>query len=125
MLNKKIGWIGLGRMGTPMVQKILKKGYDVSIWNRTKSKAELLISEGAKVVNFPSELSGSDYLFSMVSTGKDLKQGKSTLSRVLGKNDALKLCNRKISTFKNKYIKLLRKNEILIDILNFGLTRIT
>ena len=26
MLNKKIGWIGLGRMGTPMVQKLLKKG---------------------------------------------------------------------------------------------------
>ena len=37
MLNKKIGWIGLGRMGTPMVQKLLKKGVDVSIWNRTKS----------------------------------------------------------------------------------------
>ncbi len=74
MLNKKIGWIGLGRMGTPMVQKLLKKGVDVSIWNRTKSKAELLLDEGAKVVDVPSELSKSDILFSMVSTGKDLKE---------------------------------------------------
>ena len=74
MLNKKIGWIGLGRMGTPMVQKLLKKGVDVSIWNRTKSKAELLLDEGAKVVDVPSELSKSDVLFSMVSTGKDLKE---------------------------------------------------
>ena len=57
MLNKKIGWIGLGRMGTPMVQKLLKKGMDVSIWNRTNSKAELLISDGAKVFENPSELS--------------------------------------------------------------------
>ena len=74
MLNKKIGWIGLGRMGTPMVQKLLKKGMDVSIWNRTKSKAELLISDGAKVFENPSELSNTDILFSMVSTGKDLKE---------------------------------------------------
>ena len=74
MLEKKIGWIGLGRMGTPMVQKLLKKGFKVSIWNRTKSKAELLVNEGAKVVNQPSELSDSEILFSMVSTGKDLKQ---------------------------------------------------
>ena len=37
-----IGWIGLGRMGAPMVEKIIKAGYEVKIWNRTKSKACLL-----------------------------------------------------------------------------------
>ena len=38
----KIGWIGMGRMGYPMAEMLLKAGYDVSIWNRTRSKAEPL-----------------------------------------------------------------------------------
>ena len=38
-----IGWIGLGRMGAPMVEKIIKAGYQVKIWNRTKSKADALV----------------------------------------------------------------------------------
>ena len=84
IMDKKIGWIGLGRMGTPMVQKLLQKGMNISIWNRTKSKAEILISEGAKVVDKPSELSNNDILFSMVSTGKDLKEV------LFGENGALK-----------------------------------
>ena len=36
----KIGWIGVGRMGTPMVERLLKAGHDVTIWNRTRAKAE-------------------------------------------------------------------------------------
>ena len=35
-----IGWIGMGRMGYPMAERLLKAGYDVSIWNRTRAKAE-------------------------------------------------------------------------------------
>ena len=38
----KVGWIGIGRMGSPMVQKVLESGYKVAIWNRTRSKAEAL-----------------------------------------------------------------------------------
>ncbi|MFP3914430.1 MAG: NAD(P)-binding domain-containing protein, partial [Actinomycetota bacterium] len=43
----KIGWIGTGRMGYAMVQRLLKAGHDVSVWNRTRSKAEPLTEEGA------------------------------------------------------------------------------
>jgi 3-hydroxyisobutyrate dehydrogenase len=72
--NHTIGWIGMGRMGYPMAERLLKAGYDVSIWNRTRSKAEPLAEKGAKVVDRPADLAGVDVLFSIVSTGKDLKQ---------------------------------------------------
>jgi 3-hydroxyisobutyrate dehydrogenase len=72
--TQKIGWIGMGRMGFPMAERLLKAGYEVSIWNRTRSKAEPLAAKGAKIVDKLSELSGVDVLFSIVSTGKDLKE---------------------------------------------------
>jgi len=70
--KKKIGWIGTGRMGYPMAERLLKAGYDVSIWNRTRSKAEPLSKLGGKVVDNLLELKEVDVLFSIVSTGKDL-----------------------------------------------------
>src|SRR5215467_5024403 len=70
----KIGWIGTGRMGFPMVERLIKAGYDLSIWNRTRSKAEPLAKAGGKVVDNLIELKDVDVLFSIVSTGKDLDQ---------------------------------------------------
>jgi len=72
--KQKIGWIGMGRMGYPMAERLLKAGYDVSIWNRTRSKAEPLAKAGGKIVDHPSDLANVDVLFSIVSTGKDLEQ---------------------------------------------------
>jgi 3-hydroxyisobutyrate dehydrogenase len=72
--TQKVGWIGIGRMGYPMAERLLKAGYDVSIWNRTRAKAEPLAQFGAKVVDKAIDLAGVDVLFSMVSTGKDLEQ---------------------------------------------------
>ena len=37
-----VGWIGIGRMGAPMVQTVLESVYKVAIWNRTRSKADAL-----------------------------------------------------------------------------------
>ncbi len=70
----KIGWIGMGRMGFPMAERLLKAGYDVSIWNRTRAKAEPLAAKGGKIVDKPSDLAGLDVVFSIVSTGKDLQE---------------------------------------------------
>jgi 3-hydroxyisobutyrate dehydrogenase len=69
-----IGWIGMGRMGTPMAEYLVKAGNRVSIWNRTKAKAEPLARLGAKIVDRPADLAQCDVVFLMVSTGKDVDQ---------------------------------------------------
>ncbi len=74
MTKHTIGWIGLGRMGEQMADRLIKAGNDVSIWNRTKSKADPLVKKGGKLVDKPSDLGGLDVVFTMVSTGKDVDQ---------------------------------------------------
>ena len=70
----KIGWIGMGRMGFPMAERLIKAGRDVSIWNRTRAKAEPLAKIGGKVVDRLSELKDVDVLFSIVATGADVQE---------------------------------------------------
>ena len=70
----KIGWIGIGRMGFPMAERLLKAGHKVAIWNRTRAKAEPLAGAGGQIVGQPTELAEVDVLFSIVSTGKDLEE---------------------------------------------------
>jgi 3-hydroxyisobutyrate dehydrogenase len=72
--TQKIGWIGMGRMGFPMAERLIKAGHDLSIWNRTRAKAEPLAAKGGKVVDKLADLAGVDVLFSIVSTGKDLEE---------------------------------------------------
>ncbi len=72
--EQKIGWIGMGRMGFPMAERLLKAGYDLSIWNRTRAKAEPLAAKGGKVVDKLTDLAGLDVVFSIVSTGRDLEE---------------------------------------------------
>ena len=86
--KQRIGWIGMGRMGYPMAERLLKAGYDVSIWNRTRAKAEPLAKIGGKVVDNLFDLKEVDVLFSIVSTGKDLEQvyfGKNSVTGHGGK----------------------------------------
>ena len=72
--TQRIGWIGMGRMGYPMAERLLKAGYDVSIWNRTRAKAEPLAKSGGKIVDKPSDLAGMDVVFSIVAEGKDVEE---------------------------------------------------
>jgi 3-hydroxyisobutyrate dehydrogenase len=74
MKQHKLGWIGIGRMGYAMAERLAKAGCDISVWNRTKSKAEPLATSGAKVVNALSDLAECDIVFTMVSAGKDVKE---------------------------------------------------
>lgn len=70
----KLGWIGIGRMGYAMAQLLAKAGYDLSVWNRTRAKAEPLAEYGAKVVDKLTDLASCDVVFTMVSAGKDVKE---------------------------------------------------
>src|ERR1700681_2652594 len=58
--EQKVGWIGMGRMGFPMAERLLKAGYDLSIWNRTRAKAEPLAAKGGKVVDKLTDLVGRE-----------------------------------------------------------------
>jgi 3-hydroxyisobutyrate dehydrogenase len=72
--TQKIGWIGMGRMGFPMAERLIKAGHDVSIWNRTRAKAEPLKKIGGKIVDRLADLKSVDVLFSIVATGPDVQE---------------------------------------------------
>ena len=69
----KVGWIGTGVMGKSMAQHLMKNGYQLSVFNRTASKADELVKEGA-VFAQPIEIAKeSDYLFLMLGYPKDVE----------------------------------------------------
>ncbi len=68
----EIGWIGIGRMGLPMAERVLKAGHSLKIWNRTRSKAEPLKALGATIVDRMEDLRAVDVVVTMLSTGKDV-----------------------------------------------------
>lgn len=70
----KLGWIGMGRMGYAMAYRLVKGGCDLSVWNRTSSKAEPIAAEGGKVVKKITDLADRDIVFTSLSTTKDVKQ---------------------------------------------------
>ena len=70
-----IGWIGTGVMGNSMCQHIIKAGYKVYVYTRTKSKAENLIAMGAIWCESPADVAkNSEIVFSIVSTPKDVRE---------------------------------------------------
>jgi 3-hydroxyisobutyrate dehydrogenase-like beta-hydroxyacid dehydrogenase len=65
----RIGFIGLGIMGSRMARNLLKGGYELTVYNRTRAKAEPLLAEGAQWAATPADLAREvDVLFTMLST---------------------------------------------------------
>jgi 3-hydroxyisobutyrate dehydrogenase-like beta-hydroxyacid dehydrogenase len=79
----KLGWIGTGRMGYALCENLLAGGCDLSVWNRTRSKAEPLAELGATVVDSPADLAECDIVFTMVAGPKDV------LEVTIGENGVL------------------------------------
>ena len=69
----RLGWIGLGRMGYAMAERLAMAKADIRGFNRTRAKAEPLVEAGVRLVDRPSELAECDIVFTMVSTAEDLK----------------------------------------------------
>ncbi len=69
---RTIGWLGTGRMGSEMVRRLLDRGCDVAVYNRTRSKAEPLEKLGAKLATSAAELGGRDVVFVTVASSEDL-----------------------------------------------------
>ncbi|MGI9647516.1 MAG: NAD(P)-dependent oxidoreductase, partial [Acidimicrobiia bacterium] len=70
--DRRIGWAGTGRMGYALVERLLAAGCDVSVYNRTRSKAEPLAALGATVVDTPADLADRDIVFTIVAGSADL-----------------------------------------------------
>jgi len=74
-MKEKIGWIGTGVMGKSMCGHILHEGYNVFVYNRTRSKANELINNGAIWCSNPKEVAEkSDIIFTIVGFPKDVAQ---------------------------------------------------
>src|SRR5437763_1812239 len=71
--RKRLGWIGVGRMGLPLVTRLLEAGHGVGVYNRTKAKAEPRASLGATIVDSPSELADREIVFTMVAGNADVE----------------------------------------------------
>ena len=77
--NAKLGWIGTGRMGYAMAERLARAGCDLTAWNRTRAKAEPLAAHGAKIAARPAELAGCDIVFVTVAAGKELLESVEAL----------------------------------------------
>lgn len=66
--KQKIGWVGLGKMGIPMSKNLIKAGYPLTVYNRTKGKTKELAEQGAQVAESPKGLAaGVDVIISMIA----------------------------------------------------------
>ncbi len=71
----KIGWVGTGVMGRWMCQHILNLGYSVTVYNRTKEKAQPLLDSGATWADDPSTVAAaSDVIFTIVGFPPDVRE---------------------------------------------------
>ncbi len=67
-MKKKIGFIGIGLMGLPMSKNLVKAGYNLTVFNRSKNKAETLKEFGAKISNtLKDAVDGSDIVITMLT----------------------------------------------------------
>ncbi len=75
MTIKKVGFIGTGVMGSSMARHLYKAGFEVTVYNRTKAKAQPLLDEGMKWSDSPAEMARSvDAIISIVGYPKDVEE---------------------------------------------------
>ncbi len=88
----KVGFIGLGVMGSQMVNRLLSKGHSVIGYNRTRAKAEWLVGKGMQWADSPrAVVSASDYTFAMVTNAAAIQAITEGPDGLLAGNAAL-LC---------------------------------
>lgn len=72
-MKPRIGFIGLGLMGAPMCKRLIKAGYQVTVWNRTPRRAQPFAKLKAAVAKTPSDLAAqSDIVITMVTGPHDV-----------------------------------------------------
>lgn len=106
----RIGFIGLGIMGSRMAANILNSGYDLKVYNRTKEKAKELLAQGAEWSDSPEEVAkNTDILFTMLENPKvveELASEKKGFLDTLKKNSLWVDCSTVNPSFSEKMGKL-------------------
>jgi len=84
----KIGFLGLGQMGTPMATRLLGAGHELTVWNRTPDRAKPLAAAGATVARSPADAgAGAAFVITMLATPEALTEvvlGEHGLAKGLG-----------------------------------------
>ncbi|MFZ0452192.1 MAG: NAD(P)-dependent oxidoreductase [Ignavibacteriaceae bacterium] len=92
----KVGFIGLGLMGSRMAENLLKGGYELIVYNRTKEKAEPIVKKGASLAgSFKEAGENADILFTMLSNPEAVKEA---------------------AVGKNGFLESLKENSLWIDL---------
>jgi 3-hydroxyisobutyrate dehydrogenase-like beta-hydroxyacid dehydrogenase len=63
----QVGFIGLGRMGSPIAANLLAAGHDLTVYNRTKAKAEPLVKRGAQLAKTPGDAARGQIVITMLA----------------------------------------------------------
>jgi 3-hydroxyisobutyrate dehydrogenase-like beta-hydroxyacid dehydrogenase len=72
--RQTLGWIGTGRMGAALAARLLRAGCDVTVYNRTRAKAEALVSQGAHLADSPAALADRDLVITTVAGSEDFAE---------------------------------------------------
>ncbi|HXG38924.1 MAG TPA: NAD(P)-dependent oxidoreductase [Bacteroidota bacterium] len=85
-MKPTVGFIGLGLMGLPMAQRLQSAGFPLNVYNRTRQKAEGLLSQGAVWCDSPAKVARqSEIVFTMISTSEVLKELAAEIRPALNK----------------------------------------
>ncbi len=85
-----VGWLGAGRMGQAMVERLLDADVPVLVWNRTPDKVDPLAERGARRVTVPAEAAAAPVVFSMVTDDAALDALHTAEDGVLARPDTLR-----------------------------------
>jgi len=89
----KLGFIGLGRMGGNMVERLMKDGHEVVVYNKTQPEIEMLVKKGAIAASSPedmvSKLPDRKVVWLMVPSGVPVDENISALAAGMNKNDII------------------------------------
>lgn len=112
----KVGFIGLGLMGSPMAKNILKAGFPLTVYNRTVAKTKELKSLGASIAHSPFEVGkNSDVVITMVTGPKDVR------SVLMGRNGVAANCENHPIIIDMSTIGPIAAQEIAQDLKTCGI----
>ena len=70
----KIGFVGLGQMGSAIAENLIRSGHEVTVWNRSPEKAQPLLAKGARLAGTPADAAGGEVVLTMLADDRAVEQ---------------------------------------------------